>query len=498
MPSKIKNLFILAVWLILFSFGLSHSADQSFFDLYNLEVEGEIHNYLTGDFNGDQAIDVAIIYSPAGDANIRYIGLHMQKGAAGFSSGTDYLITLPPTAVQVNAADIDKDGRSEIVFIDADGVSVFKLTPTAGIAGPIRLIRLSTLYSFPLFHGIVTDAFIYDLVASPGLEIIVPSPKGYSVFERGDDGNYQILNQLSMPVFCQNAERSFSNFSGLGAAGINIGLASVTAADGNLDGRPDLYFLWDRKVCGYFQDSTGNFPQTSDFELNLFPENIDAFVQSRLVDYNGDKRPDVACTFSSGGIISAETKIRFYPADLKGRIGPKLDKEISLSDSHCNLILNDYNHDGRGELVVPAIELGAIAATKMLLMKKADLHLLIYPLNNGFPEDEPAQRINYEFRFDFNQPVPTKEITLDWTADYNGDGLMDLAFSPGSGRIQFFWGRNGEFLSRKADLEIPLDHPSEIHPLHLNQGRYYDLIIEHNLSGRLDRLTVLRNKNNKV
>ena len=123
---------------------------------------------------------------------------------------------------------------------------------------------------------------------------------------------------------------------------------------------------------------------------------------------------------------------------------------------------------------------------------------MIYPFKSGMPVKEPDKRRNYEFRFNLDDPQPTGEVTVDWSADYNGDRYKDLVFSSGKGELKFYWGKDKDYLSKKADLEISLDHPSEIYPIHLNHGEFFDIIVRHNLSGKLDRLTVLKNKNNKL
>jgi hypothetical protein len=498
-PGIKKIVHLLTALVVFFLIAeISYPAEQDFFAVYNLEVEGEIHDYLSGDFNGDRLTDIAVIYSPINDLNNRYAGIHLQKGALGFGSKADYLIPLPSAVVQADAGDIDGDGQSEILFIDFDGVLAVKYSAGTGFSNPVRIIRQNTVYSLPLFFGIIAQPFLFDIVSSPGPEIIVPTARGYAIFERGDDRTFQILNQLDISFPCRSISRGLKDFSGRSEYGFNICLASIAGADGNLDGRQDLYFLWDRKLYGFFQDSTGNFAQTPDFEVNFYPPGGEAYLQSRLTDLNGDKRPDAAVSVATGGITKAEAKLRFYLADSRGKIAPQYKKEISLSDTHCNLTISDFNADNIKEVAIPAVELGAIAVTKMLLLKKADLNLLIYPLVNGVPEDEPAQRINYSFRFNFDEAIPTGEVALDWNADFNGDNLSDMVFSDGAGHLQFFWGKREGYLSKKPDLEVFLDHPSEMHPFHLNQGKSFDLVVESNLKGKIDRLTILKNRNNKM
>jgi hypothetical protein len=492
------KIFIVAfAWLfLLLTFKSGGAAEQDFFDIINLEVEGKIFNYLSGDFNGDKLTDIALIYATTSDPENRYLGLFIQTSDKKFSRNPNYLTVIPAGVVQINAGDIDGDGIDEIVAIDGDGVAVLKYSADSGFGLPTRLIRQSTIFAIPIVQGIIVDPFLFDIVNRPGLEIIVPTPKGYSIFERADNGNYQILNQLSLSLFCQNSEVETRSLAQKHSASFETVLASIKVADGNLDGRPDLYFLWNKRVCGFFQDATGNFPKNPDFQLDSYPIGFGGFFQSELTDFNNDRRPDFVVSHTSGGITKTESKIRLYAADNQGRIKDPFVKELTLSDSHCNLMVGDFNGDNQQELVVPAVELGALAATKMLLMKKADIYLLVYPIVNGLPNDEPLRRVGFEFRFNFDESIPTREVNFNWTADYNGDGLPDLVFSDGGGKIQIYWGKTNDFVSKKVDLEIVLDHPAELHSIHLDSGPSSDIIVEHNLNGRLDRLTLLRNKGN--
>jgi len=472
------------------------AADQDMFEIYSLEVEGDIYDFLSADFDGDGLTDIATVYSPNDDPDARYIGLYLQKGTSGFRAVADYLVPLPTSAVQVDVADINKDGRAEIYVIDADGVRRMTFTPDLGLSTAEPFINHKTIFSIPLFSGIIDEPFIFNINSKTGPQFVIPNASGYAVFEQGDKGRYVILNNISAPIRGVNIHRSIQRFRGGRNSQFGVSLAQIYVGDGNGDGLNDLYLLWNNKLCYFFQDPSGNFAQNPDVDIDFYPINNPGYLESALIDCNGDDRLDAVVSNTSGGITNTETRIRVYLADAGGRISDQASKEITLSDSHCNLIIGDFNHDGRADMAVPAVELGALAATKMFLMKKADLHLLIYPFENGLPNNEPARRMQHEFRFDFDNPQPTVEVFVEWTADYNGDNLNDLVFSDGKGKLQFFWGNNDDYLSKKPDLEVSIDHPQEIHPIHLNDGTRSDIIVEHNLTGRLDRLTVLKNRDN--
>ncbi len=468
------------------------------FDVYTLEIQGNIYNYISGDFTGDKLEDIALVYAPDEEPNNRYLGLFIQRREGGFGVRADKTVLLPPSAAQIDAGNIDNDQSDEIVVMDSEGVLVFHLPDDGSEADFVRLIRENTIYSVPLFQGIIAEPFLINMANFTGPAIVVPTPKGYIIYRRGVDSDYRPISHLTTPLSCRSIGRETRELTGPMHTGFSACLGSVQVSDGNRDGRPDLYFLWDSRLCCYYQNEIGGFSEKPDIDVEFYPAGTDGNIRSRLADVNGDSSLDVVASCTSGGITKAETKVRVYLSGVGGKIDSKCKKEISLSDSYGDLIVKDFNNDGRGEMVVPAVELGAIAAAKMLLMKKADLHLLIYPLIDGLPDNEPLIRPTFEFQLNFDNPDPTQEVTVNWSADYNGDGLADMVTSDGRGNLQFYWGKKEEFLSKKPDLKMALDHPAEIHPLHLNGGLFADLIIEHAGGGRSNRLTILRNRSNKI
>jgi hypothetical protein len=473
------------------------AADQDIFDIYTLEVEGEIYGYVTGDFDGDNLNDIALIYLPLRELYTRYLGLYLNKGANGFRSRADHLIPLDGSIAQIDAGDIDADGTDEILVIDGDGVDVFRFQAGSGLVGPTTLIEERTIYTIPRFHGILSQPFILDIVARPGPEIIVPVPDGFAVYARMGSGRYSLLSRLDAPLFGMHDGKSFKDMSRHIPARISFTMPAVSAVDGNGDGATDLYFLWDQRIYCFFQNDSGGFAREPDIDLVFFGNIPSDYMESYLLDCNGDGRMDVAVSCTSGGLTSTETRLRLFLADGTGHLADTQTTEIRLSDSHCNLLVNDYNYDGHPELVVSALEMGVIAASKMFLLKKADMHLLIYPVLDQVPENQPSKRLDYEFRFNFDDPNPTGEVSINWEQDYNDDSLLDAVLSDGAGRLLFFWGEPDDYLSKKPDLEVRLDHPSSVTPVRLNNGPHSDLIVEHSLEGRLDRLTVLMNRLNR-
>jgi hypothetical protein len=492
----IRVLIILSAAFIFLPTTITHAADQDMFDVYNLEVEGYILGFITGEFNNDGLTDLVIIYSPHNDQYIRHLGLYLQKSPGNFRPRSDYLITLANSSVQIDAGDIDNDNMDEILVIDNNGVNAIDYSEASGLSQPIRLIETRTVYTTPYMRGIITEPFIYNITDRPGNELLVPALDGFAIYEFDGNGSPTLLKSLAAPLACHFPREEINPFTADESREIHLILPKLHIADGNLDGRSDIYFLWENRVCCFFQDNNGSFAATPSFTQQSAIDYQTGFIQSRLTDINGDRHPDLLVLSTSGGLTGTETRLRSYLSNNQGLINSEYTDEISLSDSYSNLIINDFNADNNSEIIIPSIEMGAFAATKMLLTKKSDMHLLIYSIDEGHLRNVPKKRIKYEFKFNFADLNPAEEVSIDWMGNYNSDALLDAVFCDGNGQIQFFWGHGTEYLSKTADLEILMDHPSDVHPIHLNRGRNSDLIVEHNLSGRYDRISVLINKNN--
>jgi hypothetical protein len=211
-----------------------------------------------------------------------------------------------------------------------------------------------------------------------------------------------------------------------------------------------------------------------------------------LVDYNLDGRLDVVCSRSLGGISGALTEVNFFHSTHLRRRDRTESYSISLTDACGNLIVGDFNNNGSPELIVPAIELGIMSTVKKMITKKTDFHILIYPIDNlGRPAREPEIRKKVSCRLDFESADPTSSIRINWSGDYDGDGLPDLVVADGGGQLLFLRGNVDEYLEDKAELVLDLLNPSQIRPVHLNNDGCHDLVIIHKPEEGITRLTLL-------
>ncbi|MCP4706658.1 MAG: hypothetical protein GY865_18825, partial [candidate division Zixibacteria bacterium] len=301
---------ILFVLVLIISATSAFAADQDMFDIYSLEVEGHIEGFVTGEFNNDDLTDLVVIYSPHSNRYTRYLGLYLQKATAGFRPRADYITTLPNSTAHLDICDIDGDNIDDIAIIDYEGISIIKYSESSGLTDPIRLVFVRTIYSTSFVQGILVEPFIFELTNKTGNELIVPTPGGYSIFNYSKNA----LNQtglLSAPLADQITTTKAKDFSSENSRQIQMDFPELQIVDGNLDGLLDIYFLWDDRVCCFFQNNN-SFNKTPDFVRFNILGNLNGYGKSYLTDCNNDNRPDLVSVSTSGGISNAETKLRLY------------------------------------------------------------------------------------------------------------------------------------------------------------------------------------------
>ncbi|HSH00782.1 MAG TPA: hypothetical protein VLB27_12055, partial [candidate division Zixibacteria bacterium] len=324
--------------------------------------------------------------------------------------------------------DTDADGKAEIVFVDNLGVQSLGWQAT-GFQSSVRLARRETVFRAGEFLGALTGKFAFELNGQPRPEFVTPTAGGMAIFEAGENGAFDLLNEIELRsrgahssayggLFKRNRRRSYM-----------IETPEILAADANLDGRIDLYFVWSDRLNLFLQDETGAYPRTPDAQIRLTPVSWDGDCHTIVLDCNGDRRPDVVALRTRGGIASAECKVDFYLADQTGKPSAQPRKTLTVSQARTSLILTDINGDNVPELALPAVELGTVSTIKMMMQRKGGVYLLVYPLSNGLPGDEATMRKKLDFALDYEAEAPDQEILFDWSADYNNDGLKDLVYT---------------------------------------------------------------------
>lgn len=466
------------------------AADDDFFFQQEINIYGTILGSREADLNGDGRPDlILVVLDQSGQ---RKLSSFIQRESERFPPAPSQTVRLSPSVNVVQCIDLDGNGRSEILVVDRDGLWQYTHDGESLAEEPKRLISQLTLFVGGIENGLLDEPCVQSV--GNRLVAFLPVPGGLSLWEY-TQGKFRELDELPFSHILDIEDRPIKLFSGQShsrRSRFETRIPNVVIGDATGDGRPDIYLVWPDRVSVFPQEGNGRFDEERKATFHFQDLTDGNLCQARLVDYNRDNRLDLVCIRSTGGISGAQTDVNFFSADMIMQGNSTSEHHVTLTDACGNLIIDDFDNNGMPELVVPAVELGIMSTVKKMITKKTDFHILVYPLDNqGRPNNEPSVRLKISCRLDFESAVPTAGIRINWSGDYDGDGLADLVVADGGGQLLFYSGSTDGYLEAKADLVLPLADPGEIRATMLNDDGRSDLVIIHKRAGGISRLTLL-------
>lgn len=482
---------LLVTVLILFLYvNVLYGAGDDFFLRQEIDISGAILGSREADFDGDGRTDlVLLVEDPSGQRSIRS---YIQRESGRFPPTATQVIEISSSSDMAQSLDLNEDGRTELYLIDRDGLWQFEHDGDSFSDQGKSLISVPTLFASGIEGGLVEQHCIHTVSGRP--VAFLPVSSGYSLWEYVD-GKFRSMGALSFSHFFSVTERPVKLFGGSrqNMPGLfQVCMPTVVIGDSNGDELDDIYLIWPDRISIITRDAQKGFNGQDNLTFRFQTASEGRLCQARLVDYDRDGRLDVVCSRSEGGISGAQTDIDFFHSTQIRRLDPTESYTVSLTDACGNLMIDDFDKNGGPELVVPAIELGIMSTVKKMVTKKTDLHILVYPIDNlGRPAREPKVRKKVSCRLDFENADPTANIRVNWSGDYDGDGLADLVVADGGGQLIFYRGSTDEYLEDKASLVVDLVNPDDIRLANLNNDAGTDLIIIHKPAEGITRLTVL-------
>ncbi len=278
-------------------------------------------------------------------------------------------------------ADLDGDGKSDLVVSNGGSVSVFRNISTSG---SITAGSFSAKVNFTALNGgFVTIA---DLDGDGKRDIIVATASGVSVY--------------------RNTATSGSITTSSFAAKVDLGNASackVIVADMDGDGRPDLVYLNSTIMYVHLNKSVKGNIDASSFATRI-DFSVTASTALDVADLDGDSKPDIA--LANSGFVSVYRNI----ATAGNFNANSLAAKVSFSATGISTIaIGDIDGDDKADLVA-----GNTSSSVSVLRNTATSGTITL---GSF-----ANKVDYAISYTASSTASSIGL-----ADLDGDGDLDVA-----------------------------------------------------------------------
>lgn len=410
-------------------------------------------------------------------------------------------LALPPDAVALRTADVDADGREElvvesrpnrtdravsvtvtVVHLDGagreEGRDTLKLGPQAlawdtalgGIYGldgkgalqlfPTRT-RLANLDTPLSWVGPTTPQALdiaHDLDRDGDAEILVWS-RGRVHAAASHGGLYG--------SFAAPAEGKLATENRAGATGMAVTalLPRIVVGDIDGDGTADVALPKGRALTVHFTgDALGERTATLRLPRDLSPPSERGarpqtgrrLLNTWFSDLDGDGKLDLLTqeALLSGGWFGSTAALTLYRGTGTGFAA---GQTVETSAAALDVQTVDWEGDGDLDLLVPMIDVTVGNLARGLLARKVSLDAWLFPMDNGRLATDPVRVGTLDLPI--NNP---DSLHAELTADVTGDGVVDLVTDEGADRVVVYEGladpTRGRGLSASplARLDLPV------------------------------------------
>jgi hypothetical protein len=382
----------------------------------------------------------------------RVLRVHLQHAERGIPDAPSFELPLPEGAAAYDLADVKPAPGTELILLLPDGLLVHSLAsadaPRWGlpVAGGATLAAAADELGLDQLR-IATRAF----GAEPWL--LVPLLRGSVAL--ASDGR-----ELARWETGARANYYLQRRPGPLSMGADLQLRLETPrldlGDVDGDGATDVVALGRYEIRVFLRRADGSFARLPDRVLAppLVSERDhlrgSGAVRGEARDLDGDGRLDLLLSLVSGGLLDARTRTTVH-LNRDGRWRLDAPERVFESDHEwCLEELIDLDGDGRPELVRTSVPFGVLALIEVLLTRAFDAEVRVYrpdPLH-GF-EAKPWLERELELPMSFETGRTLGFVPLA-RLDLNGDGQRDLLLSGAGEHIEVWLGGARAYARRAA------------------------------------------------
>lgn len=415
-----------------------------------LVVEGRIRQVLRLDLDGDGRKDLLVV-STSGHASRaqRRVSLFWQGSTGSFAPRPDVVWQLPAPVVALDGSpETEAREPATLYSLQPDGVYGHRVGRGDRQFSATRVLAADLGHLVPPQESVLVLDFV-SRWRGEGPDLLVPALPHPLLFS----SLHPSARPVPLPVAPVSAYGLGSGSQGL-AVSSRFTHPVPVSSDQDGDGRHELVFLERDQVSVVGLDPARGSAADGDrwttsrraYPLAILSEAEVASdlyeVDARLVDLDGDGRTDlVATVYRDAGLMEFEGRAMVFRARPDGSLPRQADQSLALEHAQYFLARPlDLDGDGRMEILIPAAKLGVFGVIRLLTSRRVSFQLHVFDLGRDGTFGparllKPARKATLSKRYD---------LPLIQVADFDGDGLKDLAIGEGDDEVCLYRGEGGE------------------------------------------------------
>ena len=436
-------ILLLGLLLPLSLVNAAQGGDGKPFALHEIAVPHRVVQAEIADLDGDGRADLlwtSLEGIPPSER--RELRVHFQRPDGGFPDQADWRSPMPKGVGTYDVADLDDRPGHELLLLQRAGITVISL------AG--REVNRSTLeVPFPPTIAATHDERGMDRLRmvrhdlGPEARIVVPGFGESTILTRSGEtlGRPRVGSRANFYVPPRPGPVLTEN-----EVEIYFDHPRLHAGDVDGDGRPDLVSSSRHELRIFRQRESGKFPREPDQSLALGRISAEDHVNNagsvrvELGHFNDDDRVDLLVTSSRGSFFSANTRLAVHLNRAGSFNLRKPDQIIPNETGLATAQVTDLDGDGRVELISVRLASGILELVEILLTGSVDAEVEIrrQGVAQSF-ESEAWQSRSVDVGINFDT-FRSEGFIPNLQVDLNGDGFIDFLGSGSGEEIEIFLG----------------------------------------------------------
>ncbi len=474
-----KTRFFILLILVIPSIAMGLS-----FDSIKLDTGEKNKIVRTEDIDGDGKKDFLIqTIKFNNEKTYKKIMIFFAGESCYFPTTPSIFLNVPEDACAFDTADLNKDGKLEILLFFRTKVTSYSPT-REGFGKPLIVLKQGGDALFPDKNRLLYIDLARNWRGGSSVEIMLTDFKQITIFEKQSNG-FQMAESLSVPM---NSE--FLLISESGDREIDgrrffssVRIPTLDLVDYDADGDQDLYISMDT-VVKVFRQTDGRFEETAVFhhKYKSYTSDEKKFFMSMLtqvLDIDKDGYGDLILHKTSGSFSGFLTQIRIFKGSRHG-LSTKADITNNSKGLTPLISFQDANGDGFLDLVAPSAHISIMSIVRALMSKKVypDYTLFLYKGSKFFSE-EPDHKVKTTFIIDeFTYPLLTMHgYPVKFGHDFNGDKKPDLLANKDEDELGIFAANGNAIFESKPIATISAPSTYLTHVTDINGDKKSDIYL---------------------